>query len=261
MCTLVALHRVTPGVPLVVAANRDEFYARPAEGPALRRTRAGAIVAPLDVEAGGTWIGVNGSGLIAAVTNVAGGSRDPERRSRGRLVLDALECASAREAAERAASVETGNYNPFNLFVADRERAFAVTGAETPRRIDFGAGVFVIGNAPLDAPPTPKVRRLQRRAERLGGRPLPELLPALAELCRRHEPGGDALHSACVHTDRYGTRSSILLALAERERESAFRFADGAPCETEYEDFTSLLHELGRGPRRVGGARVEGNVS
>jgi hypothetical protein len=59
MCTLVALHRCTPGAFLWIAANRDEYVDRPSDGPALREGRSGAVVAPLDRRAGGTWWGVN----------------------------------------------------------------------------------------------------------------------------------------------------------------------------------------------------------
>ena len=80
MCTLIALFRCFDGAPLVVAANRDEFHDRPAEGPALRWTEAGAIVAPHDVRAGGTWLGLNAAGVFAAVTNRPCEAPDPERR-------------------------------------------------------------------------------------------------------------------------------------------------------------------------------------
>ena len=69
MCTLIALHRCVPGLPLVIAANRDEFFERPASGPALRDTATGPIIAPVDRRAGGTWLGLNPAGVFAAVTN------------------------------------------------------------------------------------------------------------------------------------------------------------------------------------------------
>jgi hypothetical protein len=64
-----------------------------------------------------------------------------------------------------------------------------------------------------------------------------------------------------VHTERYGTRSSALLALADREGESAFRFADGPPCQQEYRVFTPLLHELARGTRSGEGESVARELS
>jgi uncharacterized protein with NRDE domain len=261
MCTLVVLHRAIPGVPLLVAANRDEVFARRAEGPALRRTPGGvAVVAPRDARGGGTWLGVNAEGLVAALTNVAGAQPDPGRRSRGLLVLDALEAGSAREAAERVGRVASDAYNPWNLFVGDGREAFAVSWRDEPRRRRLAPGAHVVGNAPLDAPPTPKLARLREQAQRLAGRSLPDALAGLAELCRGHE-SGDPLGSACVHTERYGTRSSALLAVADRDGASELRFAEGPPCQQEYRVFTPLLHELARGARRVEGESAARKVS
>src|SRR5262249_10657645 len=93
-CTLIALHHCIDRAPLVIAANRDEFLDRPAEGPALREIAGGRIVAPRDVRAGGTWLGVNALGVFAALTNRRTSEPDPVRRSRGLLVLDALEAAT-----------------------------------------------------------------------------------------------------------------------------------------------------------------------
>jgi len=250
MCTLIALHRTVPGASLVVAANRDEFLDRPAEGPALRSTPFGRIAAPLDVEAGGTWFGLSARGVFAAVTNLACASPDPGRRSRGLLVMDVLGAGSAREAAEETENLPRGAYNPFNLFVADREEAVAFSYEESVRRMGPGGGIFVIGNAALDAPAPPKVGRLRERVARAAAGPADSVLEALADLCRDHEPGArGALDAVCVHTERYGTRSSALLRLAAgglQDSRSVFRFADGAPCENGYDDFTFLLRALGR---------------
>ena len=263
MCTLIALHRAVVRAPLVVAANRDEFFERPAEGPALRRTPYGVIAAPLDLEAGGTWFGVNRAGLFAAVTNVACPDPDPKRRSRGLLVVEALGAASAREAAEKAESLLLEAYNPFNLFLADREEAFAITYEERPRRIRSGSGVFVIGNMALDAPPSAKLRRLRERVERIASGPQDSLLEDLGGLCRSHDGDGLPFSDVCVHTERYGTRSSALLRLGEAGLEdsySDFRFAEGAPCQSGYGDFTPLLRELGRGSRHGEGESVARKV-
>ena len=261
MCTLVVLHRAIPGVLLLVAANRDEFFDRRAEGPALRRTPGGvSVVAPLDARGGGTWLGLSARGVFAALTNVAGAEPDPGRRSRGLLVLAALEAGSAREAAERARAVAPRDYNPWNLFVGDAREAFAVSCLGEPRCHRLEPGVHVVGNVALDAPPTPKMARLREQAQQLAGRALPDALAGLADLSRSHE-SSDPLGSACVHTERYGTRSSALLALGDRGGESAFHFADGAPCEHEYRLFTPLLHELARGTRLVEGESVARKVS
>ena len=260
MCTLVALHRVVPWAPLVVAANRDEFYERPAEGPALRATASGTILGPRDVVAGGTWFGLNRSGVFAALTNVACPSPDPDRRSRGLLVVDALAASSAEAAAEKLQGLPMGAYNPFNLWVADRERAFAFTYEESLRQVPGESGVALVGNAALDAEEPAKLARLRERVEAAtGAGDREDWLDELAGFCADHTPAGPrgALDAPCVHTPSYGTRSSFLLQLAEdgfNDSRSEFRYADAAPCSRPFEDFTPLLRDLGQGRPGVQGA-------
>ena len=93
MClALFALH-THPRFPLIVAANRDEFYERPT-APAGFWSESPRILAGRDLKEGGTWLGVTRSGRFAAVTNY----RDPREfgenpRSRGLLVRGYLESA------------------------------------------------------------------------------------------------------------------------------------------------------------------------
>lgn len=246
MCTLIALHRCTPAAPLVVAANRDERLNRPAQKPALRLDRRFPVAAPRDVHAGGTWIGMNSLGLLAAVTNRPTRSRDETLRSRGLLVLDALELPRARDAAQALGTLPRGAYNPFNLLVADAREAFVVVYEHGPRVEPLSPGAHVICNADPDARSQPKVGRLLESAEAAAELSPERLLPALAAVCRDHAGGGSPLDDTCIHAEGYGTRSSTLLRLGEPGT-SAFWFADGPPCRTPYEDFTPLLHELHRG--------------
>lgn len=259
MCTLIALHGCFPGVPLVVAANRDEHAGRPAEPPALRWGGDAAIVAPLDRRAGGTWLGVNGAGLFAAITNRPCREPDPERRSRGLLVLDALAAETAEEAAERLEDLAADAYNPFNLFVADGRRAALISYEGSPRRVDLAAGAHVIGNADPAAPPTPKVARIAEEARCIAHGPADDALESLAEECRSHD--GDPFRATCVHAGAYGTRSSALLSLSADPNRSALRFADGPPCSARYEDFTPLLRGLLSGHPAAAGVPATRKVS
>jgi hypothetical protein len=263
VCTLIALHRRFTGAPLVIAANRDEFLNRPSEGPALRRTQHGVVVAPRDARAGGTWLGLNGAGVFAAVTNRPSAEPDPRRRSRGLLVMDALRWSRADEAAEKLEieSLQSGTYNPFNLFVADSESCFLFTYLESPRRFELGPGAHVIGNVDPEAERTPKLAALDRAAgliaDERGGRPL----DGLAALCRTHTGSGNVLDDTCVHAGGYGTRSSTLLQYGENEADRVFRYADGAPCCTEYEDYTPLLRDLRHASGYVEGATATRSAS
>jgi uncharacterized protein with NRDE domain len=175
MCTLIVLHRCVPGKPLVVAANRDEFYARPAEGPAIRQSGSGRILAPRDLEAGGSWVGLSERGVFAGLTNLRpiagaqarpslGGSNDVAigiaggrevrkantLRSRGEIVMAALEARTAEEAAESLprmlSRLEEGAYNPFQLCVADARTAALLVYRETPTIFALEPGLHVVGN-------------------------------------------------------------------------------------------------------------------
>ena len=244
MCTLIALHRCVPQWPLVVAANRDEYRDRPAEGLAVRWSRGRRLVAPADRRAGGTWLGVNEAGLFAGLTNRPTRTPDPERRSRGLLVLDALAEASAADAARALERLPRGTYNPFNLLVADGRDAFVVVYEERPAVVELIPGVHVVGNADPDDAAHPKTARILNRARRVAAEPGAAPLEALAELCRDHEDEGGPLSAACVHAGGYGTRSSTLLRLGSEPGQGALRHAEGPPCRADYEDWTPLLHEI-----------------
>jgi len=248
MCTLIAFHRCVPGAPLVVAANRDEYFSRAAEGPALRETAVGRVAAPRDLRAGGTWLGLNRHGTFAALTNRPTACADATRRSRGLLVIDALASTKASEAADWMASLPAGAYNPFNLLVADAENAFVAVYEETVRVEALEPGVHVIGNADPDDRRSPKIDRLLTRSQHALLAGPDRLLGDLANVCRGHEGSEGPLSHACIHLGAergYGTRSSTLLWLGEPGTPSEWHYADGPPCRTEYEDCSSLLHELG----------------
>ena len=259
MCTLIALHRCLPSAPLVVAANRDEYLDRPAEGPDLRLGGRFPIVAPRDLRAGGTWLGLNSEGLFAAITNRPVPARDDSCRSRGLLVLDALEAGTARAAADRLERLPTDAYNPFNLLVADGEEALVAVYEGRPEIRVLEPGAHVIGNADPDDRSNAKVARLLDEVEQVAGLPEAQVTGALSRVCRSHDGKGSALNDTCIHAGGYGTRSSTLLHLSTGAH-AGWWFADGPPCRTSYEDVTPLLRELGRGGRSAAGDAKRSNV-
>jgi hypothetical protein len=243
MCTLIVLHRCFPEAPLLIAANRDEYLERPAEPPGLRRIGGRRVVAPRDLRAGGTWLGVNDRGVFVAVTNRPTPRPDPARRSRGLLVEELLGSASAREAADEASRVAPGAYNPFHLFVGDGEDAIAVVYDGEPRVAELGPGAHVVGNADPDDRRVPKIARLLGEAERVAVGRLEDAFDALAAACRVHGAGEHPRDDTCMHAGAFGTRSSALLRVGSRT--DALWWADGPPCRTPYQDLTPLLAGLG----------------
>src|SRR2546425_12749452 len=88
MCTLIAFWRSVRGYGIVIGMTRDESSMRPGDPPAIL-VGTPMIVAPRDRQAGGTWLGGSGTGLVVALSNRRGRT-SPSARSRGQLVLDAL---------------------------------------------------------------------------------------------------------------------------------------------------------------------------
>lgn len=266
MCTLIVVHRLVPGRPLLVAANRDEFLDRPSEGPAIRETRVGRLLAPRDVRAGGTWLGLNEHGVFAALTNLKAEHLDPSRGSRGDVVLEALGAPTADEAARRLEGLEAEAYNPFNLFVADEHEARVIVYRDRPQVQALKPGAHVIGNVDATGPANEKVERIRRELDEALAAGDTELIDRLGEICRFHAGrdgeridatpvGNGPLGDTCVHVEgthlegmKYGTRSSMILELNEHLDASRLLHADGPPCTTAYEDVSSLLIELGRRP-------------
>jgi len=245
MCTLILLDRVVPEFPVIVAANRDEFFARPAAPPARFAPADGrpVFVAPQDLEAGGTWMGLNSNGLFVGLTNRPVAARNPALRSRGLLVIDALGQRSAAAAADDLRRSEPRTA-PFNLLAAD--------GAETwlarlqgdrleTRRLE--PGIHVVCNRDRDDLGSGKVRWIETLLAALDpASDLEHLVAGLVRVLGAHPNESNPLENPCVHTTEYGTRSSTVLAIGPSKR--SWRYADGAPCETKYQNFSRLLDDL-----------------
>jgi uncharacterized protein with NRDE domain len=246
MCTLILLDRVVPEFPVVVAANRDEFFARPAAPPARVVSGDGRLsfVAPQDLEAGGTWMGLNSNGLFVGLTNRPVAARDPAARSRGLLVVDALGQRSAGAAAEELLRAREQRFAPFNLLAADgNETWLARLQGEQLETRRLNPGIHVVCNRDPDDPSSGKVRRIEtllRALDATSG--LEQLVAGLVRVLGSHPDGSNSLENPCVHTAEYGTRSSTVLAVGPERR--AWLYADGAPCETKYDDFSRLLDDL-----------------
>ncbi|HEY0297401.1 MAG TPA: NRDE family protein [Bordetella sp.] len=226
MCLAVLALRCIPGVPVLVAANRDEFHARPT-APAARWPGEPAVYAGRDLQAGGTWMGATAGGRYALVTNYREpGRHRPDAPSRGALVeawLHGGQTAAGYMAQLHAAGER---YNGFNLIVGDAGGAWYYGNrGGAPRELP--AGIHGLSNHLLDTP-WPKLVRTRRAFERLiGSEPrLPATDALYAMLDDRVPAADDALPDTGLPRDRerllsspfivspdYGTRVSTVLAL------------------------------------------------
>ncbi len=152
VCLLIALSRTIPGTPLLVAANRDELYARPADPITVLRGERPRILGGRDELAGGTWLAVNSAGVLAGLTNQPSASRDATKRSRGELPLAFAAYPDAATAvAEVCGRLDPADYNPCWLLVGDRHTLFSIdlTGGPRPAVQELPPGNYVLENAPL----------------------------------------------------------------------------------------------------------------
>lgn len=157
MCLIVFGLHAHPRYPLVMAANRDEFVARPSEPAAFWQGYDG-LLAGRDLAAGGTWMGVTRSGRFAALTNVRDPRAfDPAAPTRGELVVRFLAGTDDPVTHVKILAAESSQRNGFNLLVAGDGRLawFSNVGGEP---CEVGTGVHAVSNALLDTP-WPKVRR------------------------------------------------------------------------------------------------------
>lgn len=248
MCTLVILRRREHEWPVIIGANRDEMIDRPAKPPGRHWPDREEVIAGIDLLAGGSWLGINDWGVAAAVLNRRGSlGPGPGTRSRGELVLEALDHADAVAAAAALGDLAPESYRSFNLIVADNRDGFWLKHAGQGRievhPIPEGLSLIAAGdlneivNARLALaeprfraapPPDPGADEWRAWQELLSDDNAPLGAPQDAAL-RFRTPRG------------YGTVSSALVALPaapSAERQSVFRFAAWLPEPLPWRNFT-----------------------
>jgi uncharacterized protein with NRDE domain len=219
MCLIVFAWRPSHPQPLIVAANRDEFYARPAR-PLMQWPDAPQIHAGRDLEAGGSWMGVGNEGRFAALTNI----RDPDQptglRSRGELVAKYLSGTQSLEDYLAETAGRAGEYTGFNLLMGDARSLYYLSSVQPePRRLE--EGVYGVSNAGLNTP-WPKLLKARTALDGQLADPRPS---ALLELLLDSTPAAPAelpntgvglatetlLSSIFIASPHYGTRASTVL--------------------------------------------------
>jgi uncharacterized protein with NRDE domain len=225
MCLIVFAWQVVPGLPLIAAANRDEFYDRPS-APACWWSDHPQIYAGRDLHGGGTWMGVTRSGKFAAVTNIrAPSERRADAPTRGALVTDYLRSDLSGAEYVEAIKPDADRFNGFNLLVGDCQQLIWYSNrgdGDARNGKPMASGIYGISNALLDSP-WPKVVRTKAQFASLLCQMAPE--DAYFEMltdttrardCRLPSTGIDldlerTLSAVCIDSPGYGTRTSTLV--------------------------------------------------
>lgn len=229
MCLISWIWQPASETPLLLLANRDEFYARPAAP--LHWWEGDQILAGQDLQAGGTWLGVSRSGRLAALTNY----RTPDGAragtpSRGELVAGFLQ--SSLSAAEYLSALQThaADYNPFNLLVCDGQQLMGLE-SRGARVLTLPAGLGAVSNADFHTA-WPKLVALQSGLQTQISTGHTDT-PSLQALLQNRTLASDAslpstgvprelertLSATFIATPNYGTRASSVVRLGEQEVE------------------------------------------
>jgi uncharacterized protein with NRDE domain len=228
MCLLVLAWQVHPRYRLVVAANRDEFHARPAAALA-RWAAPDEILAGRDLQAGGAWLGLDRARRFGVVTNFRELQRPkPEAPSRGELIPAYLRGPQPPQQYLNSLAARAADYSGFNLLLADHDSLWYGCNRATAFARALPPGVYGLSNEFLDTP-WPKLTRVRRAFEAWLATPGADVAGLFAMLEDRQRCGDDAqlpntglsrewervLSAPFVLNADYGTRCSSVVLLGE----------------------------------------------
>ena len=248
MCTVVLLRQPNDKWPLLIAANRDEMMGRPWAPPGRHWLDRKNVVAGIDHLAGGSWMGINDEGVVACVLNRPDSlGPDPSLRSRGEIVLEALDHADAVDAANALIELDGRSYRSFNLMIADNREAFWLkslgpAGDGNILSAPIPAGISMITALDLNDPSSPRIQFYKPKFEAAkppnvdagNWKDWENLLS-----CTDYGEKGDVRDGMRIITDiGFGTLSSALLALPSDDRvgvKPLWLFSNGPPGEASFE--------------------------
>jgi len=260
MCTIIVRHGMDDWCSTVIASNRDEFYDRPASGPTVLRPEP-LILGGRDQREGGTWFGLSGDGRYLGLTNQRNfGTRDQTRRSRGELVVQALETGSFAGMSKYLRDLDPAAYNEFNVIFGDGDQVCVAYGRRGAREVEIemlGTGVHVLCNDRLGSPEFPKADTVRSRvlsipagpwprvqaelARLLSDRTLPDasIVPPLPPTAPFDQDVAQRLQAICVETPVYGTVSSTIAGVSPGRIEQ-YQFSATAPSADVFQDMMHL---------------------
>lgn len=227
MCLIVFAWQVVPGMPLVAAGNRDEFFERPAAAADWWNDHP-HVFAGRDLRGGGTWMGITREGRFAALTNVrAPSAKRDDAPTRGALVSDYLAGRAGPKAYVEELAAHAGRFNGFNLLVGDRNTLIWYSNMATEDERNgqpLAPGVYGVSNGLLDTP-WPKVVRTKAQFASLlcQGAPEDAYFEMLTDTtrasdCRLPKTGVSlewerVLSAVYIQSPEYGTRASTVVQL------------------------------------------------
>ena len=238
MCTVITLLRPGNAWPLLLAANRDERLDRPWDAPGAHWSGSPGVVAGRDRTGGGSWMGINRAGVVAAVLNRPGSlGPAPGKRSRGELPLMALQHATAAAAAAAIATLDGTAYRSFNLVLADRQAVWFVRNDDSGgvEAVSLDPGLHMVtAHDPDDRSSARVARHLPRFRQATAPEP-PDWTGWKALLADEEGPRDASL--SVPEWGGFGTVCASLLGLPAASK-PVWMFAPGMAGHTRFEPVT-----------------------
>jgi hypothetical protein len=244
MCLMVLALDVVDGYPLFVAALRDENRDRPSVPPHFVPPAGSglAALAPRDLSAGGTWMGVNEHGLVAALINRREAPPPENPVSRGQLCCEVLRAKTLDEAiAAGETLLLSGNFAGCNLVIASRHRARVLEWTGRLESFPHTAGVQVISNESVRADASARGQFVKMSVQNLGSAAA-SWMQGVPALLRTHAT--ETTPDVCLHRGQYGTVSMSVIALGDEPSQAVYAYTPGPPCRTVALDYSRELQSL-----------------
>lgn len=245
MCSIIVLFRPDHDWPVLIASNRDEMHERSWVMPSRHWPDRPDVVAGKDVLAGGSWLGINDFGVVAGILNRRN-TLGPQsgKRSRGELVLDALDFADGEDAVAMLQELDANSYRPFNMVVADNAHAYWLRNLGKKIEVfSLPPGLSMITAMDLNDMQSTRTRYFLPRWKDVS---VPD--PASGDWdgwmkllqCREYEPGGEVFDAMYIVSNTgFGTISSSLMALPSVnhfDRLPIWKFLGGRPESQDWHD-------------------------
>ncbi|PCJ46800.1 MAG: hypothetical protein COA74_12935 [Gammaproteobacteria bacterium] len=225
MCILFIAIKQHLEYPLIICANRDEFHQRPTQAAHFWK-QPKEMLAGKDLQAGGSWLGINKTGQFAAITNIRNGQpTSQDKRSRGELVTKVLDDQETRSAVidYEWLKQHSDDYNGFNLIYGNLNGLYCYNSV-SKLQIRLDNGFHAISNGGMDDV-WPKMAKGEKKLEAivtsLDGVDEEALLAILKDQSQANDTElpltgipaewEQLLSSIFIVSEQYGTRSSSLL--------------------------------------------------
>ena len=243
MCILAIQYKAARDSPILVAQNREEFLDRPSQAPRIQPGRP-RVICGIDKKAGGTWMGVNQFGTVAAVANAPKISVPLEPRSRGLLCRELLHFEAASKAVEYAVKeLSTDRYAGGHFLCADAKFAAVVSGGDTVEVVELSPGLHMLSSTGVDQY-TDERQEFVRRLLTLQRLDSAVAFLAVASRTFSRKPDDEGRRGIVVSAPDYGTVSSTLLSLSKKTHNAVYHYASGSPADHTYDDLSALLRQV-----------------